>query len=127
MIIQHNIPVPPEPEEIEKIIKEIMDKKKPPEPPTKIQQVEVKIPQKEVQIKEVIKEVPVEVVKTVKQEDYLGKAYQYLYGQKNYYEAIKLFEALDAKSEYNATCTLGIMYMDGLGVTKDISKAVTYF
>lgn len=66
-------------------------------------------------------------VKYVPQEDLLGKAYQLLYGQKNYFEALKLLRDLDAKDDHNAQCTIGLMYLEGMGIQKNIKKAIEYF
>lgn len=60
-------------------------------------------------------------------QDLLGKAHQLLYGQKNYAEALKILRELNGQGNAEAQATLGTVYMEGLGVRKDIEKAVEYF
>lgn len=68
-----------------------------------------------------------EEIRYVKTEDNLGRAYQLLYGQKNYYEAMKILKDLDSKNDAEAQAILGIMHLEGLGVTKDLNKAIQFF
>ena len=58
--------------------------------------------------------------------DYLGQAYHLLYGQKNYAEALSILKDLDAKADPSAQCMIGIMYLEGLGLRKNIQKALEY-
>lgn len=58
--------------------------------------------------------------------DHLGKAYHLLYGQKNYTEALKILKELDSKNDSSAQCMMGVMYLEGIGVRKDITKASEY-
>ncbi len=58
--------------------------------------------------------------------DYLGKAYHLFYGQKNYSEALQLLTELDAKNDPEAQCMMGVIYLEGTGVRKNIPKAVEY-
>jgi len=60
-------------------------------------------------------------------QDLLGKAHQLLYGQKNYAEALKILRELNTQGNPDAQATLGTVYMEGLGVRKDIEKAAEYF
>jgi len=59
--------------------------------------------------------------------DNLGKAYQLLYGQKDYAEALKLLKELSSEDNHDAQAALGTMYMEGLGVMKDNEKAAEWF
>ena len=68
-----------------------------------------------------------EEIRFVKTEDQLGRAYQLLYGQKDYIEALKLLRELDDNGDANAQATIGIMFLEGMGVEKNISKAIQYF
>jgi hypothetical protein len=68
-----------------------------------------------------------EEIRFVKTEDFLGRAYQLLYGQGDYYEALKILRDLDAKGDANAQATIGIMHLEGMGVKKDLHLATTYF
>ena len=58
--------------------------------------------------------------------DYLGKAYHLFYGQKNYSEALHILLELDSKGDPEAQCMIGVIYLEGTGVRKNIDKAVEY-
>lgn len=59
--------------------------------------------------------------------DLFGKAVHLLYGQKNYAEALKILKELDKQENHDAQATLGTVYMEGMGVKKDIETAAEYF
>ena len=59
--------------------------------------------------------------------DQLGKAHHLLYGLKNYAEALKLLRELDVKNHPDGQATLGTVYLEGMGVKKNVPKAVEYF
>ena len=71
-------------------------------------------------------ETKVQTVYVQSEPDYLGKAYHLLYGQKNYTEALIILRDLDAKNDPEAQCMLGVMYLEGIGLRKDIDKAYEY-
>jgi len=71
-------------------------------------------------------ETQIKTVYVPSEPDYLGKAYHLLYGQKNYTEALKILRELDAKNDPEAQCMLGVMYLEGIGLRKDLLKATEY-
>ena len=111
--------------------------------------VEIPIPPDENKIKELVARyikdfMPKEPTKTKEKEppqqpqiiyvpaepDQLTKAHQLFFGfgtQKNYIEAFKLYKECDQKGNLVATNCLGRMYFEGIGVKKDISKAIEFY
>jgi TPR repeat protein len=107
---------------VAKYIKDFLPKEKEPPPP----QPKPKEKEKEapvIQTKIEYRYLPAEP-------DSLTKAHQYFFGfgtQKNYVQAKKLYEECDATGNPIAAACLGNMYLDGIGVKKDIQRAIDYY
>ncbi len=110
-VIEKIIENEPDEDKIRELIsKNIQDYLPPQKTPEKIIQTETKI----------------QTVYVQSEPDLLGKAYHLVYGSKNYSEALKILRELDLKNDPEAQCMLGVMYLEGIGLRKDKTKAIEF-